>query len=101
MAYICVNTSKLRSAADSIERYVQLHRQQMQHSEASLVDLHSSWSGVDYQQLMIEWDQMSSNHSVSGNMLRALENQVKDLRWAAKEYDKAKNRALSRAKRLK
>lgn len=100
MASIDVNYDELRGAADSIERYITEQRRRMRQIKEELTNLGSQWSGADYQQMLQEWNQLDSGYSVSGELVRDLEEQVKDLRWAVAEYEKARNRAISRAKRL-
>jgi hypothetical protein len=101
MAWIKADIGGLHAAADTIEQHIRLQRHRMQQTAFALSELGGSWSGADYQQTMIQWDQVSNHYSASGKMLRELEDQVINIRRAATEYDKARKRALSRAKRLR
>jgi uncharacterized protein YukE len=100
MASINVNYEELRLAAASIQRYVQEQRQRMRHIEDDLIELGSQWRGEDYRQMLQQWQQINGTGGTSGRMLYELEEQAKDLHWAAQEYEKAQNRTINRGKRL-
>ena len=93
MAKINVNLDTIEDAAASVDRYVQSHRRHMQ-------QLKSQWGGSDYQQVLLQWQQLDADNSASGLLIRDLENQAKMMRWAVQRYETVRNQAISRAKRL-
>lgn len=100
MAKINVNLDTIEDAAASVDRYVQSHRRHMQQMEQELLLLKSQWGGSDYQQVLLQWQQLDADNSASGLLIRDLENQAKMMRWAVQRYETVRNQAISRAKRL-
>lgn len=100
MAKINVDFDAINSAAHKVERYLSDHRQHMRAMEEELLALGGQWHGPDYQQVLLQWQQISSERSASGLMIRDLEEQAKLLRWAAEQYAQVQNAAIARAKRL-
>ena len=100
MAKINVDYSSIEAAAVSIERYCAEHRRRNHNMEEELLRLGEQWRGKDYQQVLLQWQQLDAPTSESGQLLRELEAQARLLRWAAERYESVQNTAISRAKRL-
>lgn len=101
MAKINVDYKAIEAAAASIERYCAEHRRHNQNMEEELLRLGTQWRGADYQQILLQWQQLEAPTSESGQLLRELEEQARRLRWAAERYESVQNTAISRAKRLR
>ena len=100
MAYIKVDYNKFEHAASAIDTYITRHKSNMGKIDAELSGLSSSWQGSDYLTVKKEWNQMNSNDSTSGQMLKSLKNYAEFLRSVGKSYKNAQNRAIDRANGL-
>ena len=100
MANIKVDYNKFEQAASAIETYIKRHSSNMGRIDQEMIALSSSWQGTDYAQVKKEWNEINASESISGQMLKALNNYAKFLRIAGKTYKEAQNRAITRADRL-
>ncbi len=101
MANIDVDYGVLEETAAVIESYVAGHRRHNQAIEEELRLLGSQWRGADYNGIVEQWQRMEAPDSESGRLLRELETQAENLRWASERYKSLQKAAISRAKRLR
>ena len=100
MAYIKVDHSKFEPAASAIDSYVTLMKSKMRSAEGEVTTLSTTWQGVDFNQFKTQWNKVTSNDSTYMNMLKALEEYAKFLRFAGGKYKDAQTKAVNRANGL-
>ena len=100
MAYIKVDYNKFEHAASAIDTYISKHKSGMGKIDEEMNGLSSSWQGADYSASKQKWNQINSEDSTSGNMLKSLESYAGFLRATAKRYKNAQASAVNRAEGL-
>lgn len=100
MAYINVDCAKIRSAADKIDGYITKFDKNMKMIDTDISSLNSQWSGEDFLQLKLQWEEIESKGSTSDNMRSALKAYAASVRSAADKYGEAQKRAINRANTL-
>lgn len=100
MAYIKVDHAKLSEAASQMSAYISKHKNSMKKMGASVDSLSSSWKGDDYTQLRKEWEEIASDSSTSGNMIKSIQNHADSIKETAVKYKEAQARAINRANQL-
>lgn len=100
MSYIKVDHSKFESTALDIDNYVSMMKKKMQIAQNEVTSLSSSWQGTDFVQFRKNFDEVDNKSSVHVQMVKALESFSGYLRYAAKKYKEAQNRAINRANGL-
>ncbi len=100
MANIKVNHKQLEKSADEINSYIASHKSNMRKIDSEMTGLGSKWEGSDYQQVLVEWQKIKGEGSVSQELLKALEEYEDYLRFAANKYKKAQVDAVNRASLL-
>ena len=95
-----VDHSKFESVASAIDDYVALLKNKMISSQGEIDILSSTWQGSDFAQFKIEFDKVDNADSTHVQMVKALESYAKYLRFAAKKYKDAQQRAVNRANNL-
>lgn len=100
MAVINVDHSRLEKTASAVDDYVTKHKHNMNSIDTNVTALKTAWEGEDYDQMAARWQQMNSDDSTSGEMLKALESYADFLRFAAEQYKTAQIDAINRANRL-
>ena len=100
MAYIKVDHSKFKVAADAVDNYVSLLKNKMNSAQREVEILSSSWQGSDFIEFRKEFDKVDNNNSTHTQMVKAMESYAKYLRFAANKYKEAQARAINRANNL-
>lgn len=100
MANIKVDCAKMRSAADKIDAYIAKFDKNMKKIDTSVSSLNSQWSGEDFMQLKLQWEEIEAIGSTSDNMREALKAYAASVRSAANKYAEAQKRAENRANTL-
>ena len=100
MASIKVDHSKFAGAADAVDSYVSNLKKQMNSAESEVNGLASVWLGADYTQFKAQWSKATDEDATYTQMVKALENYSKFLRYAAEKYKEAQSKAVNRANAL-
>lgn len=100
MAYIKVDPQKMLIAANQIDNYISVFDKTMGNIDNAVASLNAEWKGADYQQIRTEWNEIHSAGSTSDRMKVALQSYAGSIREAAKRYQEAQIRAISRANTL-
>lgn len=100
MAYIKVDHSKFSAASTAVDTYVSNLKKNMKKAENEVSDLASLWQGKDYTQFKMQWSKVTDNDSTYYEMIKALDNYSKFLKYAAEKYKDAQTQAINRADKL-
>ncbi len=98
--FIQVDHRQLEKTAEAIDQYVQKHQYIMRQANNEVEELSNAWSGEDYVQFQMMWQNLSIEGSTSERMLSSLKNYAEYLRVASQKYKKAQSEAINRANRL-
>jgi uncharacterized protein YukE len=69
----------------------------MKAADREVTNLATSWQGTDSTQFQNQWSHVVTYDSTSKNMVKALENYAKFLRFAASQYKDAQSKAVNKA----
>lgn len=100
MAYIEVNHRNLQSIASEVDSYISRQKSMTQTITQTINGLSTSWQGDDYAQFKNSWLHSESSNSTLDNMIKSLDGYAEFLRYAAKKYIDAQEKAVNRANRL-
>ena len=101
MTVIRVNMSKINSAANTVDAYVEKQKKAMKTMGSEVTGISKDWGGNDYDAFIIQWAKLTAKDGTFEKMIRDLTNYAENLRHARKLYYDAQTRALARAKVLK
>lgn len=100
MAYIKVDHSKFSTTASVVDSYVKLMKTKMNSAQGEVDNLARNWQGVDFAQFRTQWNKVTNGESTYSEMIKALENYSKFLRFASEKYKDAQTNAVNSANRL-
>ncbi len=100
MAYIKVDHSKFSAASTAVDTYVSNLKKNMKQAENEVDSMAAVWQGVDFTQFKMQWSKVTNNESTYYEMIKALDNYSKFLKYAAEKYKDAQAKAIDRANRL-
>lgn len=98
--YIRVECNKLDSTAAVIEAYLGKFRKQMKQADGAVETMKINWQGDDSQVFVKQWETVTDSSSTTKGMEKALEAYGEYMRYAASQYKKAQDSAISRGSQL-
>ena len=101
MANIRVDCGELRTIAGKIDAYVEFAKDQQKKANEEQERLSLHWQGLDHKAYEEKWNTATVESMKYNGMLKAMENYADYLRYAASEYEKAQERAIGTATRLR
>lgn len=97
---IKVDYNVIENTAAAIDTYISTHNTEMQKASSEVAELSASWQGDDYMQFFNQWSKVTAKDSISGRIVSDLENYGTFLRYAARQYKIAQEKAVCRASLL-
>lgn len=97
---IKVDYNAIENTAEAIATYISTHKAEMQKASSEVSELSSFWQGEDYTQFLNQWSKVVAKDSTSGRIVTDLENYGNFLKYAARQYKIAQEKAVGRASLL-
>ena len=100
-SYIKVNYEQLEKTASKIDAYLKRQKNNMAKATNEVTMLRAFWSGKDYDRFLEQWNRLDDKDSTTYGFTEFLESYADLLRYSAKEYKKAQEKAIQKANSLR